>query len=1132
MEKMQFAFDKRGKFSRKLLLKMKLTFFIVVVSLMQVSATVYSQATKFSFDFQGKQVVDVLKEIEDKSDFRFFYQREQIDVTRVVNLKVNQESVESILAELFKDRGISYKVLEDNLIILVPEKSKIPMNQQKSVSGKVTSKSGATMPGVSVVVKGTTFGTITDANGNYALTDIPENTSLSFSFVGMKSQNIMVQGKSSINVVMEEDNLALDEVIVIGYGTAKRKDFTGSVSSLRMEDSPAALMPNLNALEPLKGNVAGLNIGAVNSAGGEPTMQIRGQNSIKGSNNPLIVVDGVIFLGSLSDINPNDIASYDVLKDAVSAAVYGSRSSNGVIAITTKKGQTSKPTITFNTSTAIQHWQDRPNLMKADQWIELNNAQVKRAADDISWLKPQEKANRDAGIETDWLDVVSHTGVVQNYQVAVSGAANGVNYYLSTSYDDNKGIIVNDHFNRISVLGKINTNITRWLQIGADASFSKRDYSGNVPDLKVAEMMSPYGVVYRDSLNNVEKYPVEGGANYINPLWGINDGTVEDRDIRQNYRLNSYAIITAPWIKGLTFRLNFQNNLDRREVGSFAHEGNYVLEGPVTDANRYNPAVIQNYLAKANGAMSDYNTYSYVWDNILNYNQNFNKHNIDLTLVSTRDYSKYGYKNITGSDFAANGNSSLGYWGLHKATVQKINLDAWEKSNIGYLGRLSYGYNDKYLFTGSYRRDGASVFGANKKWGNFAAAGLGWRISNEKFLKDFTPLNSLKLKLSWGQNGNQGVGPYSTLGKVNNGSSAAIRYEFSNAPSKILYGLAQANMANSNLGWESTEKWNSGFESAWLNSRIFLDLDLYYSKTTDEIYTPTIPSINGFSTITSSLGEVHNRGIEVALKTVNLESKNLYWSTSVTFWMNRNKLVHIDGIDMDGDGKEDDRSTDGMFIGYPLGSLYGYVQDGIVQTEDVEYKAMPGASTIDGYPKYKDISGPDGVPDGSITPDDRTILGYPQENFRLNLSNTVSFKNFELYFMISGIFGGNNYFLRSNTMAYTSLFNGYPNTIYRPYWTTENPTNVYPAAYFPGDGKFLGLQSRQFIRVQNVSLSYSLGRKCLEKTKLKSLKIFCTATNPFISSDWVGGDPEIGTTLLSNSMPVASTYSLGMNISF
>lgn len=1108
---------------KKGLIAMKITLILILFSTFNLLATgTYSQTARVSLKLNQTSVKQVLKEIERSSEFYFLYNNDLIDVERKVDILANNEQINSVLDRLFANKEAKYAVY-DRQIVISPIDMKLPQDAQRKIKGKVTDQTGASLPGVSVVVTGTTNGTITDTDGNYSITNIPENATLQFSFVGMKAQTIAVQGKQTIDVLLEEDKLAIDEVIVIGYGTAKRQDYTGSVSSLKMENSMVSLAPNLNALESLKGNVAGLSIGATNSAGGQPSMDIRGQNSISGSNDPLVVLDGVIYLGSLGDINPNDIATFDILKDAVSAAAYGSRSANGVIAITTKKGAIGKPIITFNTSAGVQTWQSQPQMMKGTEWISVVNARNKYAEGSTNWMKTGELANLAAGTETNWLDQVTRTGVIQDYQIAVSGATTNVNYYLSTSYNNNKGIVNGDDFNRISLLGKVNTTITNWLKIGIDGSYSRRDYSGFAANVGEAQTMSPYGVNYRDELGNLEKYPYTQSS--LNPMWGVQDGTRDNKDVRNNFRLNAYAVIDCPWVKGLNYRLNVLTNLDQNQSGNFTNENYFIKEGE--GLARYTPAVVVGLLAGANGNIDNNKTFSYVFDNILNYKNTFKKQSIEATLVATRDYRRYEQVNSTGSDFAANGNTTLGIWGLAKATVQKVNVNIDERANIGYLGRLSYSFNDKYFFTTSYRRDGASVFGANNKWADFAAFGGAWKISNESFLKSFKPLNSLKLKLSWGQNGNQGIGPYETLSKIANGTSGGIRYEYSDAQGKINYGLFQNTLGNSDLGWETTETWNTGFESAWLNNRLFVDFDLYGSQTTNQIFTRNIPVMTGFKTILASMGQVNNSGIELTIRSVNVKTKDLTWNTSVTYWKNSNKLVHLYGEDKNGDGKEDDDISNSLFIGKSLGAIYGFEQDGIVQATDVDYIALTGAAP--GAPKYKDLDGVSG-----ITSADRKILGYTMENFKLNMSNTVSYKNFEFYAMVTGTFGGNNYFLKSNTAAYmtsgTGRFND--NMTSKPYWTPENTSNVYPSAYFTGDGRYQALQSRGFVRVQDVSLAYTFRQPWIKAANINSLKVFISAKNLATKTNWFGGDPEMGTPVRANTFPVPSTYSIGANISF
>ncbi len=1115
---------------KKLLLIMKLAIFLMVFTVFQsLAGTVFSQTSSLTLNVKQTKVEEILLQIENQSNYVFLYNKDLIDVEKTATINVKGASVDEVLGLLFEGSNVNYKLV-GRQIVLSPSYSM----QQKKVTGKVTDATGAPLPGVSISVKGTTNGTITTADGTYELSKVEDSATLVFSFVGMVSQEIRIQGKSSLNIVLEEETKGLDEVIVVGYGTSKRKDFTGSATTVKMENSPISLLPNTNALQSLKGNVTGLNIGATNSSGGEPSMLIRGQNSISGSTVPLIILDGVIYLGSINDINPNDIASIDVLKDAVTAAVYGTRSANGVIAINTKRGSSSKPVINLNVSSGIQTWPGRPEVMKGAQWITVVNARNQYAEGSIDWMKSGELANYNAGKETNWLDQVTRMGVSQDYQLSVSGANKGINYYLSTSYNNNKGVVLGDDFDRISILGKINADITSWLKIGVDGSFSRRNYPGILANVANAQTMTPYGVMYRDDQGNLEKYPQT--QSNINPLWGVDDGTVDKMDVRHNYRLNSFVSVDAPWIKGLNYRMSYQLNSDQNESGIFYHESYYIAEGE--GLARYSPTTVQSLLSKANGVLNTNSDYSYVWDNILSYRKLFGKHNIEGTLVATRDDMKYRITYVTGSDFSANGNTSLGIWGLHKATTQKVDLTVnssangyqiggVNKANIGYLARFTYNYDGKYYLTTSIRRDGASVFGADKKWGNFGAIGLGWKISEEKFMKSIEPLNNLKLKLSWGQNGNQGAGPYSTLSTVSNGSSSGIRYEFSNAAGKVNYGLNQTSIGNHGLGWESTESWNTGFESAWLKNRLFVDLDAYMSKTTDEIINRSIPDMTGQSSILTSLGEVDNHGIELTVKSVNIQKKDLTWTTSITYWLNRNKLKTIDGKDANKDGKEDDDITNNWFIGKSLGAIYGYKQDGIVQESDTEYKTANGVAN--GTPKYVNL---DSNP--AITSADRMILGYDKENFRMNLGNSVTYKNFEFYAMISGVFGGDNYFMKSNTIAYmtsgTGRFND--NMTYKPYWTATNPSNEYPSAIFSGDGRYLALQSRGFVRVQDLSLSYNFKQPWVKAMNINQLKVFISAKNIATFTNWKGGDPETGAKYLDNTLPVVATYAIGANVSF
>lgn len=998
--------------------------------------------------------------------------------------------------------------------------------QTVNITGRVSDMEGNALSGVAILVKGTTTGVITNNDGDYVLSNVSKGTVLEFTLVGYVKQEITVGDLDIIDVILEEGNQELDEVIVIGYGTARRKDYTGSVGSIKLENTAIATLPNLNVLEALKGSVTGMNIGTVNYAGSDDIdMLIRGQNSINGSNKPLIILDGVIFQGYLNDINPNDVASIDVLKDAVSAAVYGSRSANGVISITTKRGRIGKPVITLNASAGIQTWaNNKPKFANGPDWLKDYNVTAGRAPDDLSALDPEIVELVEQGKYYDVLDMITHVGSLQDYQIAVSGATKDINYYLSTSYEYNHGVFIGDKYNRISVLGKIHTNITKWLNIGVDASFSRRDYSGYAVDFGGMQMGGPYFVRFS------EIDPLTWTYSATEPLWGIDDEHRDNTDFRYNYRLNTFAVIDIPWIKGLSFKTNFIPNLYQTRQEDFTYETYYQtsIPGPWT------PDRVQGLLSRANGQITRNTVYDYVFDNILTYKNRFGKHSIEGTLVATRDYMKSDYDKMTGSDFLDNGNTTLGIGGLPKATIKDIEIDIWEKSNIGYLGRIAYGYNDRYFINASLRRDGASVFGADKKWGNFAGVSAAWIISEEQFLKDFAPLNNLKLKAAFGQNGNQGLKQYSILARVNNGSAANYMYEFSDTGSQIYYSINQSSMGNSNMGWEKTSAWDFGFESEWLNRRISLEFGFYFGKTTDQIFERTIPSMTGFSKIYASMGQVNNKGIELSLRTVNIQNRDWTWSTFATFWTNSNKLVHLYNEDLDGDGKEDDDIASNLFIGESLGAIFGYKQTGIVQEEDTDYIEANGTQA--GYPKYDDMI--DGVP--GLSTDDRTILGYEKENFRLNFGTTLKYKNLELYLLAVGVFGGNNRYLKENQFAYIHYEAGRQTPdeatyFNRPYWTPENRSNVYPKITFPfrGDGRFKGLQSRSWVRIQDISLSYNFNSAAWMKSlNVNSLKLFLAAKNVAVFTKWFGFDPEQGTSWMSGTYPVPATYSLGVNLSF
>ncbi|MFY0654547.1 MAG: TonB-dependent receptor [Cyclobacteriaceae bacterium] len=1128
--------------------KITLRLFLVVAVTIQVSlakdisAQVKSvKDVKLSLFREDIALLDVFQEIEESTDFTFNFSQVKINLKEKVSLKYSDTSLEKILLGLSREHGLAFKQVNNNIGVFKAEKNKtqeeitLEILADVEISGKITDENGQGLPGASVVVKGTTNGATTDLDGNYNL-NIPEDALLVISFVGYKTKELEIAGRSTIDVQMELDAEQLEEVVVIGYGTAKLKNITGAVAKVDLEDSPISFSQNTNALQALRGNLAGVNVGTQNSVGETPNLLIRGQNSINGSNAPLIVLDGVIFLGNINDINPSDIADVSVLKDASAAATYGSRSANGVIMINTKKGKTDKPSIRYSTKMGINSWKNKPDLMRRDRWAEKFAAQNNFAsADDI--VMPDEAGNlmlAQEDLDLYWPDLISRNGMTQEHQVSVSGRSDKINYFFSGGYMNQEGAMTGDDYQRISGRVRLDTDITNWLEVSVDGTYNNNDYSGLGPHVGNAMRGAPSAVpfIYEDWPNNaasnlggeLARWP--RGQSIPNPLWDTNKKVVEDINKNNFYRFAGNALFKVPAIDGLTYKLNYATYQRATDQDRFYNEGYYIQEHanpPFYDV--YLPSQVATGLTQANGYNRDIIQNNYVVDNIINYNQEFDKHYVDLTLVATRDYTSTRTSELLASDFSTNGNTILSTNGLAFAANQIYSLNIVERANIGYLGRISYTYDGKYHFNASIRRDGASVFGADQKWGSFPSAGVAWTVSEERFLENIDIIDYLKVNASFGVNGNQGVGPYGTLSRVQSGPSGNIPYEFGDDPSTLLWGIRQQTLATPSLGWERTASFNGGIQSTWLDGRVSMDLNFYFSKTTDQIFSRQIPIMTGFNSIVSSLGQVDNNGLEINLRGNIIQREDFTWTGSLNFWRNRNVVASLYGDDLDGDGNEDDDIGNNLFIGESLGAIYGYDFIGVVQEDDIEY--INNNSAEPGDPMFRDMDG-----DNVITAEDRAILGFNKENFRFGFANTLSYKDFSLYVMIAGIAGGNGFYQKANPYAtsFTSRFD--TNELDHPWWTPENQSNEYLRVNYIG-GRYLGLESRGFVRIQDVVLTYTLPSDLLSKIGVQSLKLNVAARNLYTFTGWTGeGDPEEGVAALQNTYPVPTVYSMGLNVSF
>ena len=1016
-------------------------------------------------------------------------------------------------AKLIPIKITIYSLMKRKLFLLLVAvlTSVAAMAQGHKISGKVVDANGEPLLGAGVVVQGTTTGTVTDLDGLFEL-NVPAGAILEVSSIGYKTVTLPVGNQTKFEITLEDDTEMLDATVVIGYGTVKRENFTGSVATVNVGNSPVSNGPKTTPMDMLRGMTTGLSIGQSGVAGSNPSLQVRGQKSIAGGSAPLIILDGVIFKGSLMDIDPDTIESMSVMKDATSLAAYGSQAANGAIMITSKKGQVGKPVISFKGSVALVEQNFTPELRDGYGYIELFNARNGYEPGYIDWLGPVERAQYDKKQPTDWIKYVTQTGVQQNYAVNVSGASDAMNYLFGASFNDVTNFIKGNEFVRETITGRINTTITKNIKLGFNFNYAETQNDGVRPNY-TAVRITPWGAPTLSDGVTMRKYVDGKEADPQNPLWNVYNG----RDVvnrTTNATLGGSLDINIPWVKGLSYRLTGNYNKRMGYSSSFTHETNFVNVALGEDA--YTTAAFDTHLSEANGSITNTTDVSYVIDNILSYVREFGQHYVSASLVYTRDAQRSESNGESGSDFSGLGNTTMGIYRLADAGVHNIDPPVYSlHTDVGYLARVIYSFKNKYHFNASFRRDGSSVFGSEHKWGNFPALGAAWTISDENFMKGTRNwLDYLKLKVSWGKNGNQSLSPYGTLSRMSMGKSGGYTYFFGNTP---IYGQTLSTLGNPNLGWETTTSFNAGFEADFLNRRIHWELDGYKSITTDQIFNRTVPVMGaGITSQSATMGRVDNWGIESTLTTHNIRTRDLSWNTTFNFTINRNKLVELYG-----DGQDD--VPNNLFLGKSLGATYGYKWAGVVQETDTDYMAKNGARPGDA--KYADLNG-----DGEITPDDRQILGYNKEAFRLSMANTITWKDLTLFVLFNGVFSGGQYGLAQNNLAYLSYENmQYTNMFNHPYWTPQNKSDKYPAPAY-ADGKFTAMDPYGFVRLQDVQLSYNMNFDFLKRMGIKQLEAYVSGRNLFfIAPGWKFSDPEVRN---PRSQQLARTYTFGLNIRF
>ena len=935
------------------------------------------------------------------------------------------------------------------------------VQQAGVVKGQVTDKNGDAVIGATVKVKDAQTGTVTDFNGNFSLS-VQKAGSIVVSYIGYLTKEVAFTPGQSLNITIEEDATALDEVVVVGYGVQKKSDVTGSVTSINKDR--LSKLPVTNVLQAVQGAAAGVTIQQGSSIPGDaPSALVRGRNSINAGTGPYIVVDGIPISksgGSLNDINPGDIESMEILKDASATAIYGTNGANGVILITTKHGKDGKPSVSYNGYIGFENFAKKMDFCNGAQITQRYKDYVAQNPGETmynDYVKNQNEADAQAaGKETDWLyDMVSQTGIIQDHNVTVNGGADKIKYFISGDYMSQKGVLKGFNYKRYSLRMNIDADVTDYLKIGTNSYIVSHNRDGGRVNFLMAEAMSPYGKVYEDD-GSYCIYPMYTESLFFNPMRDVN----QDHERRQwNINLNAYADINFGniWkpLEGLSYKFNFGYSfVPRRE--------NYYNGAEQNDQNGY-------------GYIFNAETQSRTVENILTYAKDIKKHHFDITLLYASSRKKYHDNTATGAKFI---NDELLWHNLGGGATQTAKSYTDLYKTVSQMGRLNYSYDSRYLFTFTVRRDGSSVFGSDNKYGTFPSIALGWNIANEKFMEKVDWLNNLKLRLSYGKAGNEAIGVYETLAKMSN---AALTMDGQSATA--LY--PSSRMGNSGLGWETTKTFNIGIDFGILNNRINGNIDFYTSKTTDLLLQRNLPKISGYSNVYMNMGETANKGLEITINSKNIVTKDFTWGTSLVWSWNKNEIKDLYG------DKQDDLGNR-WFIGEPISVIYDYVMEGIWQKDEIERgdhlnhdpQAQPGDV------KLADLNG-----DGKITPEgDKKIQGQTTPKWIGGMTNTFTYKNLSLSIFIQTVQG----LKRNNSLlAMASDEMGRRNsTTEIGYWTESNPTNEYRSLSKTSNRWGYGFpRSAAFTRIKDITLSYQFPAQICNMLHLNALTVYASVTS-------------------------------------
>lgn len=1060
------------------LLRTVLLLFILNGSISNVNA----QEPKLSINLNKVTIKQFFNEIQRKTDYTFSYREGILNNNKDVSISVYNKNLSEILKSVLEPKGLSFSIQAKSIVITQQLQTS---TQSFTLKGKVTNSEGEPLIGVTVLAKNSKNGTATDFDGNFSIRINDKNTSLQFTYVGYKQENVQIKDRKFITVTMEEDSHMLNEVVAVGYGVMRKSDLTGSV--VRVGSKDIANIPTVRLDQALTGKASGVHI---TNTSGEPgagtNILIRGGNSISASNEPLYVIDGFIGAGDLNLIDPNDIESIEILKDAAATSIYGARGANGVVIVTTKRGTEGRNNVTVNTYIGVQHIAKRLEMMNAREYAEMLNQQ------DVSVNQEPSIENPSIyGKGTDWQDEILRMALMQNYQIAASGGNKDSRYYLSISMFDQEGVIKNSGIRRYQTRLNLDRKIGKNINIGANFQFSYSQRKPNLVSLGGFDYQSsalatpPTMGIYNEDGSYAADSPSRVVSNKIdNVVAQLNERK------KQEKAASVYAGIFADWeaIKGLKFKTFLGLNASNNKTSEYKPSSL--------------PTMIQNKV-KGEAWINQGDSYSILWENTVNYMKEIAKgHHLTVLGGYTLQTSRSEGLSLYGKNFT---NDLLDWNNLSDAETKTrlIGSSASEWAIISYLGRINYSVLDRYLVTVTGRYDGSSRLGKDNRFAFFPSVAVAWRLSEEKFMKRFSKLDNLKIRASYGLSGNQDIALYQTLPLMK--QQNVILTDIPQV------GYIPDRLGNDKLKWETTAQFDFGIEASFFKSRLNIEFDTYTKRTRDLLLDVEFPYTSGFKNGFMNVGKISNRGVELMIRSTNIVTKDFSWTTEFNIARNKNKVVAL-GPDKDfeytfrpGLGTH---PYSWLKVGQPVGAFYGYIMDGIYRTrEQIEAGNEPNASL--GQKIYRDING-----DGVITIEDQTTIGDPNPDFFGGLNNTFTYKNFTLSVFLQGTYG--NDILSGGDFLYATVDPRFVNQYKRVknFWSLDNPNAEYPKLYSNDEYQpsTYMIHNGSHLKIKSVSLYYNLPVKKWKRNKVISeFQCYITGTNLFTFTSYKGYDPEVNT---------------------